>query len=158
MSGIGARTRLAGVIGRPVDHSLSPLIHNAWIAATGLDAVYVAVSPSEDWIAPFINGCRGGSISGFNVTLPFKAQALTLADEASERAWRAGAANLLLFREDASIWADNSDGDGLLAAFAAQAPGFVFAGATIALLGAGGAARGAAATLLGAGAAAVRLV
>jgi shikimate dehydrogenase len=155
---ISGKTLVAGVIGRPVGHSLSPLIQNAWLKAAGLDAVYVALSPSEDWLAPFINGCRGGMIAGLNVTLPFKSQALNLADDASARARQAGAANLLVFRDDASILADNTDGEGLMAAFAAQAPAFSFDGQTVTLLGAGGAARGAAAALLAAGAAAVRLV
>ena len=158
MSRITGATRVAGVIGRPVRHSLSPLIHNAWIEAAGLDAVYVALSPSQDWLAPLISGCRGGSMVGLNVTLPFKEQALALADTASDRAWRAGAANLLLFGEDDQITADNTDGLGLMAALAAQAPRFAVEGQTVTVLGAGGAARGAAAALLGAGAAAVRLV
>jgi shikimate dehydrogenase len=158
MSRITAATRVAGVIGRPVRHSLSPLIHNAWIEAAGLDAVYVALSPSEDWLAPLISGCRGGSMAGLNITLPYKEQALALADTASDRARRAGAANLLLFGDDDQITADNTDGLGLLAAFAAQAPRFGLGGQIVTVLGAGGAARGAAAALLGAGAAAVRLV
>ncbi len=158
MNRVSSVTRVAGVIGRPVAHSLSPLIHNAWIEAAGLDAVYVALSPSEDWLAPFISGCRGGLVAGLNVTLPFKTHALELADSASDRAWRAGAANLLLFGGDDQIAADNTDGLGLLAAFAAQAPGLDLAGQIVTVLGAGGAARGAAAALVGAGAAAVRLV
>jgi shikimate dehydrogenase len=158
MNGISSTTRIAGVIGRPVAHSLSPLIQNAWIEAAGLDAVYVALSPSEDWLAPFISGCRGGLVAGLNVTLPFKAHALEMADSASDRAWRAGAANLLLFGADDQIVADNTDGVGLMAAFAAQAPGFGIAGQVFTVLGAGGAARGAAAALVGAGAATVRLV
>ena len=158
MSRISSTTRLAGVIGRPVAHSLSPLIHNAWIETAGLDAVYVALSPSEDWLAPLLSGCRGGLVVGLNVTLPFKTLALELADRASERAWRAGAANLLLFGDDDQIAADNTDGLGLMAAFAAQAPDFDVAGQVVTVLGAGGAARGAAAALIGAGAGAVRLV
>jgi shikimate dehydrogenase len=153
-----ATTRVAGVIGRPVAHSLSPVIQNAWIQAAKLDAVYVALSPSDDWFAPFINGCRAGLLAGLNVTLPFKAQALAMADEASERARQAGAANLLLFADDGAIQADNTDGVGLMAALAAQAPAFAARGRTITVLGAGGAARGAAAALLEAGAEAVRLV
>jgi shikimate dehydrogenase len=158
MSRITGATRVAGVIGRPVAHSLSPLLHNAWIEAAGLDAVYLALSPSEDWLGPFVNGCRGGLLAGLNVTLPFKTHALEMADRATGAARRAGAANLLLFGEDDQIAADNTDGIGLIAAFAAQAPGFEIAGQIVTVLGAGGAARGAAAALVGAGAAAVRLV
>jgi shikimate dehydrogenase len=158
MNRISSTTRVAGVIGRPVAHSLSPVIQNAWIEAAGLDAVYVALSPSEDWLAPFISGCRGGLVAGLNVTLPFKAHALEMADSASDRAWRAGAANLLLFGADDQIVADNTDGVGLMAAFAAQAPDFDFDGQIVTVLGAGGAARGAAAALVGAGVSAVRLV
>jgi shikimate dehydrogenase len=158
MNRITSTTRVAGVIGRPVRHSLSPLIQNAWIEAAGLDAAYVALSPSEDWLAPFLNGCRGGLMAGLNVTLPFKEHALEMADTASERAWRAGAANLLLFGDDDQITADNTDGVGLMAAFAAQAPAFAVAGQAVTVLGAGGAARGAAAALIGAGAESVRLV
>ncbi|HEX4196899.1 MAG TPA: shikimate dehydrogenase [Caulobacteraceae bacterium] len=158
MSRITSSTRVAGVIGRPVRHSLSPVLQNAWIEAAGLDAVYVALSPSEDWLAPFINGCRHGLMAGLNVTLPFKEHALEMADTASERAWRAGAANLLLFGDDDQVTADNTDGLGLMAAFAAQAPGFSVAGQAVTVLGAGGAARGAAAALIGAGAESVRLV
>ncbi|HZC15313.1 MAG TPA: shikimate dehydrogenase [Caulobacteraceae bacterium] len=158
MSRITGTTRVAGVIGRPVRHSLSPLIQNAWIGAAGMDAVYVALSPSEDWLAPFVNGCRGGLMAGLNVTLPFKEHALEMADTASERAWRAGAANLLLFGDDDQVTADNTDGVGLMAAFAAQAPAFAVAGQAVTVLGAGGAARGAAAALIRSGAETVRLV
>jgi shikimate dehydrogenase len=158
MNRITAATRVAGVIGRPVRHSLSPVIQNAWIEAAGLDAVYVALSPSEDWLGPMIAGCRGGLMAGLNVTLPFKEKALEQADTASDRAWRAGAANLLLFGKDDQVTADNTDGVGLLAAFAAQAPKFDIHGQILTVLGAGGAARGAAAALVGAGAGTVRLV
>jgi shikimate dehydrogenase len=137
MTGITGATRVAGVIGRPVSHSLSP---------------------DEDWLAPFISGCRGGLVAGLNITLPYKEKALALADSASDRAWRAGAANLMLFAADDSITADNTDGLGLIGALAGQAPELKLAGQIVTVLGAGGAARGAAAALIGAGAASVRLV
>ncbi len=155
---ISARPAVAGVIGAPVSHSLSPAIHNAWIAAAGLDATYVAIRPREGGFARFVRGRRGGAMRGLNVTAPFKAEALALADRASDRARRAGAANLLIFEADGSIWADNTDGEGLLAAFADQAPGFDPAAGPAVVLGAGGAARGAAAAFLAAGVPAVRIV
>ncbi len=155
ISGAGV---VAGVVGAPVRHSLSPLIHNAWIAAAGLDGAYVPFAPAEARFADFVNGLRGGAIRGLNVTLPFKEQALALADRASDRAWDAGAANLLVFEPDGQVFADNTDGLGLLAAFAGQAPGFDPAAAPVVILGAGGAARGAAAAFKAAGAPQVRIV
>ena len=151
-------TAVAAVVGRPVRHSLSPLIHNAWLAAAGIDGVYVALSPTEERFAAFVEGLRGGVMRGLNVTLPFKAAALAAADIIGDAARSAGAANLLLFREDGSIFADNTDGAGLLDAFGAQAPGFDASSAPVVVLGGGGAARGAAAALLAAGAPQVRLV
>jgi shikimate dehydrogenase len=155
---ISGATLVAGVIGAPVRHSLSPLIHNAWIKGAGLDAVYVALSPRPDRAGALIGSLRGGAVRGLNVTLPFKEIALSCADAASERAIRAGAANLLVFEPDGSIRADNTDGLGLLAALAEQAPALDIAARPVVVLGAGGAARGAVAALLDAGAPEVRIV
>lgn len=149
---------VAGVVGAPVDHSLSPAIHGAWIEAAGLDAVYAPFAPAPVGFERLIEGLRGGVIRGLNVTAPFKERALAAATVASPFARRAGAANLLLFDKDGAIRADNTDGVGLLAAFAEQAPSFRPRGARVAILGAGGAARGAAAALLDAGAEAVRVI
>lgn len=158
MTKLSGATRLAAVVGRPVRHSLSPLIHNAWLAAAGIDGAYLALSPSEEGFPHLIEGLRGSSLAGINVTLPFKEAALAAADQATTRAQLAGAANLLLFSENGSVQADNTDGQGLLGAFACQAPGFDPSAAPVVILGAGGAARGAAAAFLLAGAPKVRLV
>lgn len=158
MTVISGATLVAGVAGAPVRHSLSPLIHNAWLAAAGIDGVYVAFSPPAGRFPVFAEGLRGGAVRGINITVPFKAEALALADAASARATAAGAANVLLFEPEGTIRADNTDGAGLLAAFAEQAPGFDPASGPIVILGAGGAARGAAATLQAAGAPQVRIV
>lgn len=155
---ISGATRVAGVVGQPIAHSMSPILHNAWLAAAGLDGVYVPFAVTPEAFPAFINGLRGGSVAGLNVTLPFKTQALALADEVSDRARRAQAANVLVFRADGGLFADNTDGLGLLAAFAAQAPGFDPAAAPVAILGAGGGARGAAAAFLTAGACDIRIL
>ena len=155
---ISGLTRVAGVAGAPVAHSLSPLIHNAWLEAAGIDGVYVAFSPREDEFTAFAKGLCGGAIRGLNVTVPFKEEALKLASEVSVAARRAGAANLLVFDTDGCIRAENTDGAGLLAALAEQAPGFDVRRGPAVILGAGGAARGAAAALLEAGAPDVRLI
>ena len=143
---VGARTIVAGVVGRPVRHSLSPLLHNAWLEASGLDGVYVAFAPPEGGFSPLMQGLRGGTIRGLNITLPFKEQALSLAqprvDQVSDRARLAGAANLAVFADDASISFDNTDGEGLFSAFANQAPSLDLTTGPVVILGAGGAARG----------------
>ncbi len=155
---ISGRTVVAGVVGAPVRHSLSPLIHNAWLAATELDAVYVAFEPKPAAFISFADGLRGGIVRGLNVTAPFKEMALSLADGRSPRAERAGAANLLVFESDGSVEADNTDGEGLLHAFRATIDGFDPATGPVLVLGAGGAARGAAAALLDAGAPQIRIL
>lgn len=146
---LSATTRVAGVVGHPARHSLSPLIHNAWIAAAGLDAVYLAFEPGKDGFRAFVEGLRGGVVLGLNVTIPFKEEALAAADRASPAATRAGAANLLVFAPDGAIEADNTDGAGLTAALSAA--GFDPSAGRCVVLGAGGAARGAVIALLDAG-------
>lgn len=151
-------TAVAGVAGLPVTHSLSPLIHGAWIEAARLDAVYAPFAATIEDFGLFVKSLRGGVIRGLNVTVPFKERALELATRVSDAAQRAGAANLLIFEPTGAIVADNTDGVGLLAALAEQAPGFRVASGPVVILGAGGAARGAAAALVEAGAPEVRIV
>lgn len=149
IKGLSAQTKLAAVVGHPVGHSLSPILHNAWLAASDLDAVYLALDVTEAGFAAFMAGLRESQILGLNVTLPFKAAALAVADEASDIAARAGAANLLRF-QSGRIWADNTDGAGLIEALSIHETFLPSQGPAL-LLGAGGAARGAVGALLDAG-------
>ncbi len=159
---ISAQTLVAGVVGWPVRHSMSPLIHNNWLQASGMDGVYVAFSPPKNGFSAFASGLRGGAIRGLNVTLPFKEHALSLAsapgDQVSDIARLSGAANLVLFEADGTVRVDNTDGEGLLYAFARQAPSLNLTSAPVVILGAGGAARGAAAALILAGVPRVHMV
>jgi shikimate dehydrogenase len=154
---ITGATLVAGVVGNPIAHSLSPILHNAWLDAAGIDGVYVALEPHEGGFRRLAEGLKATSFRGLNVTLPFKPDALAAADHIHPRARRAQAANLLTFKEG-RVSADNTDGAGLLAAFAEQAPGFDPAAGPVAILGAGGAARGAVVALLDAGCPHVRVV
>lgn len=149
---ITGKTVVAGVVGQPVTHSLSPILHNAWLAAAGIDGVYVALPIAGDGFERFAKGMGGGVLRGVNITLPFKEAALKAATRASDRAEQARAANVLLFEPDGRILADNTDGLGLLGAFAAQAPQWDATAGPVAVIGAGGAARGAVAALLSEGA------
>ena len=142
----------AGVAGQPIGHSLSPMIHGAWIQAARLEARYTAYGPADaEAFETLVAWGRAGHLCGLNVTAPFKEQALCLADTASQTARACGSANLLLFR-DGDIAADSTDGIGLMAALAEQAPSFSAKGKTVVVLGAGGAARAAMLTLIEAGA------
>ena len=154
---ITGKTAVAGVVGHPIAHSLSPVLHNAWLDAAGIDGVYVALEAPEGGFRRLVEGLKATSFRGLNVTLPFKTDALAAADDIHARARRAQAANLLLFK-DGRISADNTDGLGLLAAFAEQAPGFDPAAGPVAVLGAGGGARGAVAAFLDAGCPQVRVI
>jgi shikimate dehydrogenase len=158
MTLITGATTVAGVAGWPVLHSMSPILHNAWLDAAGIDGVYVPFSPTVKGFAAFIAGLRGGAIRGLNITIPFKKAALAAADQASDRAYIAGAANVLVFKEDGMILADNTDGVGLIGALAFQAPDCDLAAGPVVVMGAGGAAAGAVAALIAAGAPEVRLV
>lgn len=149
---------VAGVVGSPVTHSLSPRIQGAWIAAAGLDAAYVPFAIPADGFVRFVEGLRGGAVRGLNVTLPFKEDALALAEESDLISRRSGAANVLLFHKDGRIEARNTDGAGMLAAFAEQAPGFEPKAGPVVVLGAGGAARGACAALVAADVGELRIV
>lgn len=155
---LSGQTQVAGVVGQPVRHSLSPALHSRWIADAGLDAVYAPFPVPEDGFGRFVQGMRGGVIRGVNVTIPFKGEAMAMADESDLMSRRAGASNLLLFHEDGRIEARNTDGYGLIEAFRTQAPGFDFAAGPVVVLGAGGAARGAGAALIAAGVPELRLV
>lgn len=145
-------TVIAGVAGQPIAHSLSPLLHNAWITAAGLDAAYRAHGPADaaEFEALVARG-RSGALRGLNVTAPFKEQALALADTVSAVARGCGSANLLIF-DHGRIHADSTDGIGLMAALAEQAPDLVVRDRSVVVLGAGGAARAAVRTLIAAGA------
>lgn len=136
----------AGVIGSPAKHSLSPIIHKAWLKEAGIDGDYRTYDIAADQFEAVVQVLRAEGLSGLNVTLPFKERALALADEASPLAMDAGAANVLVFGEGRAL-ADNTDGAGLIEAFVANDFGAALTGNPVVVLGAGGAARGAVAAL-----------
>lgn len=143
---------LAGIAGQPVAHSLSPVIHNAWLEAGGIDGVYAPFAPKDAaGFDSLVAAGRAGLVQGLNVTAPFKQQAFALADESSDAAKATGSANILVF-ENGRVRADSSDGVGVLYALAEQAPGLNLKGAVVVMLGAGGAARAGAGVLIEAGA------
>lgn len=129
------------VIGNPVAHSRSPQIHTAFARQTGQSVEYTRIEAPIDGFTEVAAGFFGGGGEGLSVTVPFKAEALALAADATARAQLAGAANTLVLRPDGSLLADNTDGIGLVRDLILNL-GLSLAGKRILLLGAGGAARG----------------
>ena len=129
----------AAVLGSPVAHSLSPVIHNAGYAAAGLTGwSYDRHEVTEDRLAAFVDGLDG-TWAGLSLTMPLKEIALTVADEVSPTAAAIGAANTLVLR-DGGRFAENTDAPGMVDALNEVG---VDKAATVAVLGAGGTARAA---------------
>lgn len=146
---------MAGIIGWPVSHSLSPLMHNAAFASLGLDWVYVPFPLRPERLSEGVAGLRALGVAGFNVTIPHKVAVLPLLDEVTPDAELIGAVNVVALKEERLV-GYNTDGIGLLAALAAKLA-FTPRGRSVLVLGAGGAARSAVAALSGAGAARVEV-
>lgn len=133
-------TRRCFIIGHPVAHSRSPLIHGHWLQEHGLDGSYERVDVPPGEIAGFVGRIRAGEFAGGNVTLPHKEAVLPLLDEVSETARRMGAVNTI-WREGDRLHGDNTDAFGFLAHLDACVPGWDERVGTALVLGAGGAAR-----------------
>lgn len=133
-------TKRCFIIGHPVAHSRSPLIHGHWLAEHGLTGSYerVEVPPAE--VPALIARLRAGEFVGGNVTVPNKEIVLPLLDRASETARAMGAANTL-WMEGGRLHGDNTDAYGFLAHLDACLPGWAGRTKTALILGAGGAAR-----------------
>lgn len=127
------------VIGNPVAHSKSPLIHAQFARQTGEDIEYGRLLAPLDRFAETVAGFRAGGGRGANVTLPFKVEAFRLATTCSARAVTAQAVNTLRFEGDA-VYGDNTDGAGLVRDIRDNL-GVAISGSRVLLLGAGGAAR-----------------
>jgi shikimate dehydrogenase len=144
------KAKLAGIIGWPVGHSLSPVLHGHWLAEYGIDGAMVPLAAGREDFAVVIDGARRAGFKGVNVTVPHKEAAFALAHKVDAPALAAGAANLLVFHED-GIEGRNTDALGLAESLRESIG--ALDGKSVVLLGAGGAARGAILSLemLGAG-------
>lgn len=143
------------VIGNPIAHSKSPWIHHRFAEQTGQRLEYRPLLAPLEGFAQTVARFRAGGGRGLNVTVPFKQQALELADRVSARAGAAGAANTLVF-EATSVFAENTDGVGLCRDLTERI-GVALDGARVLLLGAGGAARGVIGPLVQGGVASIHI-
>lgn len=153
---IGATTRVVGVIGDPVRHSLSPPIHNAAFRALGLDWVYAAFPVPAGAGAQAIEAVRTLGLAGLSVTMPHKSEVIPALDELSPTALALGAVNTV-YRRGTALVGDNTDGAGFIDALRFD-EGFDPAGTRCVVIGAGGAARAVILALAQAGAADVVVV
>jgi shikimate dehydrogenase len=135
-------TRLFGIIGHPLGHSLSPLLHNWGFGRFGLPGVYMAWPVAAGRAADFMTAVRVLGIEGVSVTIPHKAAVMEFVDEVTDRARAVGAVNTLFWR-DGKLWGENTDVAGFVAPLREMGdlPG------TALVLGGGGAARAAVAGL-----------
>jgi shikimate dehydrogenase len=148
---IDGHTKLAFVLGYPVAHSLSPAMHRAAFAATGINAAYLPWAVAPDRLAEAVQGLRAmENLLGANVTVPHKEAILPRLDGVTPEAEALGAVNTVLPR-DGKLVGDNTDGTGFLAALREDL-GCEAADLTAVVLGAGGAARAVAMSLAQAGA------
>ncbi|MDH7486703.1 MAG: shikimate dehydrogenase [Anaerolineae bacterium] len=149
MTEIDAQTKLLGIIGWPVEHSLSPTMHNAAFAALGLNWVYLPLPVPPGQVEAALRGLLTLGFRGANVTVPHKEAVMPHLDSITEVAQAIGAVNTLVVGEGRLV-GDNTDGAGFLAAL--QEAGFEPRGRRALVLGAGGAARAVAYALATAGA------
>lgn len=153
---LSARSEVVAVIGDPIRHSLSPIIHNAGFMAAGLDWVAVAFAVAEGNAAEAVAGVRALGLRGLSVTMPHKRAVIDHLDELTDTARRLDAVNCIVAR-DGVLVGDNTDSAGFMAGLRADLD-FEVAGRRCVVLGAGGAARAVVLALASAGAETVTVV
>ena len=130
-----------GVIGHPIAHSKSPVIHRLFAEKTGQDLSYEAIDIAPEQLATRVRQLVAEGFRGLNVTLPHKTEVVKLTSRLTSRAELAGAVNTLVVHADGTVEGDNTDGTGLVNDLR-QNLRTRLAGARILILGAGGATRG----------------
>ena len=135
---ISGKTQICGVIGDPIEHSMSPAMHNAAFRELGLDFVYVAFKVSKDSLSNAIHGMRALNIKGLNVTIPHKVTVIPLLDKLDPLAEKIGAVNTIV-NDKGILTGYNTDADGFLQVLLEK--GTEPKGKNVVILGAGGASR-----------------
>ena len=151
------RIPLAGVIGHPIAHSRSPILHNFWLKRYGIKGHYIPMDIAQSDLKEALQMLPKYGFVGLNVTIPHKETVLALADIVTDRAALIGAANTLIFRKDGKVHADNTDGAGFTANLRQHAPQWNPADGPAAIFGAGGAARAVIAALIELGTPQIRI-
>ena len=150
--------RLAGVIGWPVSHSRSPMLHSYWIDRYGLAGAYVLLPVAPEHLAVALSGLPALGFAGCNVTIPHKVTAMRLVHRVDPLAQRIGAINTIVVEKDGTLSGYNNDSFGYLSSLRDTHPEWRPDAGPVVVLGAGGAARAVVASLADAGAREIRLL
>ncbi|HHX17970.1 MAG TPA: shikimate dehydrogenase [Clostridium sp.] len=136
---VTGQTKLLGIIGNPVEHSISPILHNTLSSLLGLDLVYVPLKVEKEDLSIVVRALKSLDFVGFNVTIPYKKEIMKYIDENSIEAILMGAVNTVK-RIDGKLYGYNTDAEGFLTSFKEEAQ-TSFEGKKVILIGAGGVAR-----------------
>jgi shikimate dehydrogenase len=149
---------MAGVMGFPVMHSRSPLMHNYWMRQQGLNGTYVPLEVRPGTLEGALRGLHPLRFAGCNLTIPHKLDAMRIVDEVDEVARLIGAISCVQVREDGSLFGTNNDWHGFLGNLRSSAPDWRAEAGPAVVIGAGGGARAVCHALLSAGVTEVRLL
>jgi shikimate dehydrogenase len=149
---------LAGIIGLPVAHSRSPVVHNYWLEEHGLPGRYVLLPVKPERLADALKGLVALGFRGCNVTTPHKQAVMPLLDHVDPMATRIGAVNTIVVEPDGTLRGFNNDGNGFVQSLRDEKPDWTPADGPIVVVGAGGAARAILVALAAQGAKEIRLV
>ena len=155
---IAGTTRLAGIMGWPVAHSRSPLLHGFWLDETGTDGAYVPLPVRPEHIEQALRALPILGFRGCNLTIPHKQTALHIADRVEPSARRIGAVNTIIVTPDGALEARNTDVFGFRENLREAAPGWRPGVGPAVILGAGGSARAVVAALTDAGVTEIRII
>jgi shikimate dehydrogenase len=155
---LSGRARVAGIMGWPVAHSLSPRLHGHWLHRHGIDGAYVPLPVPPERLEQALSALPALGFAGANLTIPHKEAAVSLVDRLSPASRRIGAVNTVVVETDGTLSGDNTDGFGFIAALSESDVGWRAGAGPAVVLGAGGAARAIAVALLDAGVPEVRLL
>ena len=149
---------IAGLVGWPVAHSRSPVIHNHWLARYAIPGRYVLFPVPAERLADALRGLSALRLRGCNVTTPHKQAVMPLVDDVDPLAKRIGAVNTIVVQEDGALRGFNNDGNGFVQSIRDARPDWRPDAGPIAIIGAGGAARAVVASLADQGAREIRVV
>jgi len=135
---ISGETKICALIGDPVEHTMSPAMHNAAYRKLGLDYIYIPFRVKPEQLVPAVDGLRALNVSGFNVTIPHKVSIIPMLDGLDPLAEKIGAVNTVV-NNDGELRGYNTDADGFIRALLER--GVEPGGKNIVVLGAGGASR-----------------